>query len=73
MTLLIESPQRDPNSSDSTKEELFLHDRFSLLSNSSYPESSPDMPFQREQRPSLNTFSNDLFIFEMHPLLAISI
>ena len=58
--LLTESPLRDQSWWGSTREGLFPLGRCSPRSNLSCQENSPDTPFQREPRPSLNTSSNDL-------------
>ncbi len=59
-TLSTESPLKDQNSLDSTKEELFHPDKSNQLSNLSSQENLPDTLFLKELKPSLNTFNNDI-------------
>jgi len=67
-TLSTESLLKDQSSSDSTKEELFLHDRFNPLLNLSSQESWQDTPSQKEPKPSQNTFKyeHDLLWAYLH-------
>ncbi len=55
-----ESPLKDQSSSDSTREELFLPDKFNLLSSLSSQENSLDTPSLKEPKPSLNTSKYDI-------------